>query len=133
MKDMKNKFLEWFIALAVASVCIFFIVNYTMKGSNGAVAAELKENNEKIERVEYKLGEQQMQLNMINEQLFELDTNQNKYIQAIKENTRMQYLNYRQMQQIKSLYNEKINTANSYNYRQVDSFFSNRYDKYKKN
>jgi hypothetical protein len=37
------------------------------------------------------------------------------------------------MQKLKDIYSEKINSANSYNYRQVDSFFSNRYDKYKKN
>jgi hypothetical protein len=133
MESIKKKIIEWVITLTVACVCVFFMVNYVMKGSDGRVAMELQAHNENMKRIQYDIGNQQISLNMINEQLFELDTNQNKYIQAIKENTRWQQINYKQMQKLKDIYSEKINSANSYNYRQVDSFFSNRYLKFKKN
>lgn len=127
MRNFKQKLYEYTIIILVACMAVFLVVNLTMKTTDMKSAEEIKKSGEIIKNVETDLKIQQDYLNTIHEQINRIDTNQNNYLQALKENTRWQQINYRQMEQIRLLYDEKINTAGSYNYNQIDSFFSARY------
>lgn len=132
MKNMKNKLVEWLIVLVVAFVAVFFVVTKTIKGSNVQVALQLDRQSEKLEQISSDVIMNQQSILMVNDLIVDMDTNQAKYLNAIKENTRWQQINYQQMLKLKTLYDEKINSVSNYNYNQVDSFFANRYDSYKK-
>lgn len=132
MKNMKNKLVEWLIVLVVAFAAVFFVVTKTIKGSNVQVALQLDKQSEKLEQISNDVIMNQQSILMVNDLIVDMDTNQSKYLNAIKENTRWQQINYQQMLKLKTLYDEKINSVSNYNYNQVDSFFANRYDSYKK-
>jgi hypothetical protein len=132
MKNMKNKLVEWLIVLVVAFAAVFFVVTKTIKGSNVQVALQLDRQSEKLEQISNDVIMNQQSILMVNDLIVDMDTNQAKYLNAIKENTRWQQINYQQMLKLKTLYDEKINSVSNYNYNQVDSFFANRYDSYKK-
>lgn len=129
---MKNKLVEWLIVLVVAFAAVFFVVTKTIKGSNVQVALQLDKQSEKLEQISNDVIMNQQSILMVNDLIVDMDTNQSKYLNAIKENTRWQQINYQQMLKLKTLYDEKINSVSNYNYNQVDSFFANRYDSYKK-
>lgn len=132
MKNMKNKLVEWLIVLVVAFIAVFFVVTKTIKGTNVQVALELDKQSEKLEQISNDVIMNQQSIVMVNDLIVDMDTNQSKYLNAIKENTRWQQINYQQMLKLKTIYDEKINSVSNYNYNQVDSFFANRYDSYKK-
>lgn len=132
MKNMKNKLVEWLIVLVVAFAAVFFVVTKTIKGTNVQVALQLDKQSEKLEQISTDVIMNQQSILMVNDLIVDMDTNQAKYLNAIKENTRWQQINYQQMLKLKTLYDEKINSVSNYNYNQVDSFFANRYDSYKK-
>lgn len=132
MKNMKNKLVEWLIVLVVAFTAVFFVVTKTIKGTNVQVALQLDKHSEKLEQISNDVIMNQQSILLVNDLIVDMDTNQAKYLNAIKENTRWQQINYQQMLKLKTLYDEKINSVSNYNYNQVDSFFANRYDSYKK-
>jgi len=127
MKTFKQKLYEYTIIILVACMAVFLVVNLTMKTTDMKSAEEIKKSGESIKNIETNLNIQQDYLNTIYDQLQKIDTNQNTYLQALRDNTKWQQINYRQMEQIRLLYDEKINTAGNYNYNQIDSFFSARY------
>ena len=108
------------------------MVTKTIKGTNVQVALQLDKHSEKLEQISSDVIMNQQSILMVNDLIVDMDTNQAKYLNAIKENTRWQQINYQQMLKLKTLYDEKINSVSNYNYNQVDSFFANRYDSYKK-
>lgn len=132
MKNMKNKLVEWLIVLVVAFAAVFFVVTKTIKGTNVQVALQLEKQSKDLEQISSDVIMNQQSILMVNDLIVDMDTNQAKYLNAIKENTRWQQINYQQMLKLKTLYDEKINSVSNYNYNQVDSFFANRYDSYKK-
>lgn len=127
MRNFKQKLYEYTIITLVACMAVFLVVNLTMKSTDLKSAEEIKKSSENIKNIQTTLNDQQVSLNIINEQLLEIDTTQSMYIDALKENTRWQQMNYKKMQQLRELYDEKINTASNYNYTQIDSFFSAKY------
>jgi hypothetical protein len=129
MKTFKQKLIEWSIILLVACVSVFLVVNLTMKNTDLMASKEIKKSAEGIKNIQDAIQMQQQYIYDINQQLSSMDTAQNRYIDAIKENTRWQQINYKQLQQLRLLYDEKINTAGNYNYGQIDSFFSAKYNK----
>jgi len=132
MKNMKNKLVEWLIVLVVAFTAVFFVVTKTIKGTNVQVALQLEKQSKDLEQISSDVMLNQQSILMVNDLIVDMDTNQAKYLNAIKENTRWQQINYQQMLKLKTIYDEKINSVSNYNYNQVDSFFANRYDSYKK-
>lgn len=132
MKNMKNKLVEWLIVLVVAFAAVFFVVTKTIKGTNLQVALQLDKQSEKLEQINNDVIMNQQSILLVNDLIVHMDSNEAKYINAIRENTRWQQINYQQMLKLKMIYDEKINSVNNYNYNQVDSFFANRYDSYKK-
>ena len=129
---MKNKLVEWLIVLVVAFTAVFFVVTKTIKGTNVQVALQLEKQSKDLEQISSDVMLNQQSILMVNDLIVDMDTNQAKYLNAIKENTRWQQINYQQMLKLKTIYDEKINSVSNYNYNQVDSFFANRYDSYKK-
>ena len=129
---MKNKLVEWLIVLVVAFAAVFFVVTKTIKGTNVQVALQLEKQSKDLEQISSDVIMNQQSILMVNDLIVDMDTNQAKYLNAIKENTRWQQINYQQMLKLKTLYDEKINSVSNYNYNQVDRFFANRYDSYKK-
>lgn len=130
---MTKRLVEFSITLIVACVCVFFVVKYTISSPHSKIAEQLGMHNASIERLSNSIDTQTNMIQNINDNISNLDSSQDKYIQAIKENTKWQQINYRQMQKLKANYDEKVKSASSYNYRQVDSFFASRYGKYKGN
>lgn len=129
MKNFKQTLVEWSIILLVACMSVFLVVNLTMKNQDRKVSEEIRKNFTTIQELSNNVATQQESIDQINQHLWDMDTSQATYLQALKENTRWQQINYKQMQQLRSIYNEKINTAGSYNYSQIDSFFAEKYHK----
>lgn len=129
MKNFKQTLVEWSIILLVACMSVFLVVNLTMKNEDRKVSEEIRKNFSTIQGLSNDIGVQQESIDEINRHLWDMDSSQAIYMQAIKDNTKWQQINYRQMQQLRSIYNEKINTAGSYNYSQIDSFFAEKYHK----
>jgi hypothetical protein len=129
MKNFKQTLVEWSIILLVACMSVFLVVNITMKNQDRKVSEEIRKNFTTIQELSNNVATQQESVDQINQHLWDMDTSQATYLQALKENTRWQQINYKQMQQLRSIYNEKINTAGSYNYSQIDSFFAEKYHK----
>ncbi len=127
MKSFKQKLYEYTIIILVACMAVFLVVNLTMKTTDLKSAEEIKKSSENIKSIQNTLVDQQQSLDIINEQLMAMDTTQAIYLDALRENTRWQQMNYKKMQQLRQLYDEKINTANNYSYNQIDSFFSAKY------
>jgi hypothetical protein len=128
MKEFKQKLYEWSIILMVACVSVYLVVNVTLKNTDIKTSEQIKKSADNIEKINGAIDSQNQKILTIKEQLMFLDSGQAVYVQAIKENTKWQQINYSQLEQIKLLYNEKINTAGNYNYGQIDSFFSAKYN-----
>lgn len=129
MKEFKQKLYEWSIILMVACVSVYLVVNVTLKNTDIKTSEQIKKSADNIEKINQAIDSQNQKIYTIKEHLMFLDSGQAVYVEAIKENTRWQQINYNQLQQLKLLYNEKINTAGSYNYGQIDSFFATKYNR----
>lgn len=127
MRTFKQKLYEYTIIILVACMAVFLVVNLTMKSTDLKSAEEIRKASENIKTIDTILNSQQQSLDMISEQLSRIDTTNEIYLSALRENTKWQQMNYNKMRQLRELYDEKINTANSYNYGQIDSFFANKY------
>lgn len=83
-----------------------------------------EQNNKKLELVVDSLKASNASLS---KKIIDLEATQALYQDQIRKNNDSIDANNKELTKLKKFYNEKINSINSYNTNELDSFFSNRY------
>ena len=92
--------------------------------------SEIKQTLKDNKKIESKVDSLKSDNMFIVERMYELEKKQAMFFELIDQNNNLIRENNKELQKLKRIYNEKINSISSYNTNQLDSFFANRYKEY---
>lgn len=108
-------------------ITIPLVLIYVYFNLNPSEIKQTLKNNKKIESKVDSLKEDNK---FIVERMYELEKRQTMFFDLINQNNDLIKENNKELQKLKKIYNEKINSVSSYNISQLDSFFADRYKDY---
>jgi len=92
--------------------------------------SEIRQTLKDNKKIEQKIDSIKENNQSVNQRMSSMEKNQVEFYDIIKKNNEAIQENNKELLILKRLYNAKINSVNSYNISQLDSFFTNRYKKY---
>jgi len=114
------------IDIIIVFIPIALIYIYMMSVNPSEIRQTLKDNK----KIEQKIDSIKENNQSVNQRMSSMEKNQVEFYDIIKKNNEAIQENNKELLILKRLYNAKINSVNSYNISQLDSFFTNRYKKY---
>lgn len=108
------------VATPIILIYIYFNLN----------PSEIKQTLKDNKKIESKVDSLKMDNKFIVERMYELEKRQTMFFDLINQNNDLIKENNKELQKLKKIYNEKINSISGYNVSQLDSFFANRYKEY---
>jgi hypothetical protein len=122
---------EYLLLIGIACLIIYGFMNKFI-GDPKEQKEEIKQAKQEIKINNQKIDSIKLDQNFLLSRIYEVEKNQLMFYSLIDENNKLIVKNNKELNNLKRIYNEKINNINSYNYKQLDSFFTNRYSEYYK-
>jgi hypothetical protein len=99
-----------------------------MTETNQEVKDEVMKTNTNIGQLQAQIDTVKLYQNLLIEKAYQLEASQQETMQLVERSNTLLLQNKQAIEKIRARNNESINRASSYNYKQLDSFFSSRFN-----
>jgi hypothetical protein len=124
---VRQNLIEYGFATVIIAVVVWFVVSKNMESTNHEVKAKVEETNNSVNQLQSKIDSVKAYQDILVDKTRQLELAQQQTMQLIETGNNLLVQNRRAIEKIRLENNEKITGAANYNYKQLDSFFSSRY------
>ena len=125
----RQNLIEYGTATLLISVVVWLVVIRNMNTGNDEIKAEIKAANTNVKKIQSQIDKVLSDQSFILIRTKQLEDTQEETIRLIEKGNSLLYQNKQAIEKIKIENNEKINRAGNYTQYQLDSFFTDRYQK----
>lgn len=125
----RQNLIEYGTATLLISVVVWLVVIRNMNTGNDEIKAEIKAANTNVKKIQSQIDKVLSDQSFILIKTKQLEDTQEETIKLIEKGNSLLYQNKQAIEKIKIENNEKINRAGNYTQYQLDSFFTDRYQK----
>jgi len=128
--NVKQNFIEYGTATILIAVVVWFIINKNINNNNQEIKVQIEVTNTAVSNIQNKIDSVLGYQSFLITRTAELEMAQQETNRMIERGNNLLLQNKLSLEKIRFDYNEKINGVNNYNFRDLDSFFTNRYPRY---
>lgn len=125
--NVKQNFIEYGTATILIAVVVWFIINKNINNNNKEIKVQIDVTNTAVSNIQSKIDSVLGYQSFLLTRTAELEMAQQETNRMIERGNALLLQNKQSLEKIRFDYNEKINGVNNYNFRDLDSFFTNRY------
>jgi hypothetical protein len=125
--NIKQNLIEYGTATLLIAVVVWFVINKNVNQNNDELKQKIESTNQAVDHIESKIDSIKQYQELLYVRTWELEKAQDETLRMIDRGNSLLIQNKISLEKIRFDYNEKINGAGSYNYNQLDSFFTDRY------
>jgi hypothetical protein len=124
---LRQHLIEYGFATVLIAVVVWFVVSKNMQATNKEVKAEVEKTHNTVNQIQSRIDSVRAYQDLLIQKTNQLEVAQQQTMHLIETGNSLLIQNRRAIEKIRLENNEKITGAANYNYKQLDSFFSSRY------
>lgn len=128
--NLKQNLIEYGTATILIAVVVWFVVNKNINNTNQEIRVQIDVTHTAVNQLQNKIDSVLGHQSFLITRTTELELAQQETNRMIERGNNLLLQNKLSLEKIRFDYNEKINGVRNYNFRDLDSFFTNRYPRY---